>query len=56
MIQGRQAGAAIKRSLDGGELMVDTWTLNFTDAGSRVCTTTYDKESAFISAWCQCRV
>ena len=30
--------------------MVDTWTLTFTDADGRVCTTTYDKESAFISA------
>jgi hypothetical protein len=30
--------------------MVDTWTLNFTDADGRVCTTAYDKESAFISA------
>jgi hypothetical protein len=39
-----------ERSLNGGELMADTWTLTFTDANVRVVTSTYDSETAFIVA------
>ena len=30
--------------------MADTWTLTFTDANGRVCTNTYDNETAFTGA------
>jgi hypothetical protein len=30
--------------------MADTWTITFTDANGRVDTSTYDNETAFISA------
>jgi hypothetical protein len=39
-----------ERSLNGRELMADTWKLTFTDVNGRVDTNTYDNETAFISA------